>query len=105
MVISQNKIMLDWHIVCGSYEYEELAHYSVIKPWPYKDQRHKLFDDINLPNQTKWQGDWGNEPMYYDTQDLLLRGPVGRVWATATRAEEISLWIRDQMFNIAPGND
>ena len=105
LVISQNKILLDWHIVCGSYEHEELARYGVIKPWHYNDPRHQLFDHIDMPNQTKWQGDWGNEPLCYDRQLDLLRGQMGRVWSTSARAEEISTWIRDQMFNVAPGNE
>lgn len=100
-----NKIELDWRVVCGRYEHDELTTYNIINPWPYSDPRHQILEDLKFPDHTKWQGPWGPEPLYYDKKDDLVRGQLGIVWCTEARAQEIAEWMRDQMFNIAPGND
>lgn len=96
---------LTWRVVCATYEHQELNHYKIIKPWEYANSRHKIFDDLKMPNHTKWRGPWGPEALYIDKEDDFLRGPLGIVWATEARGEEIANHIRDIMFNVAPGND
>lgn len=103
--MATQRIDLSWHVVCGRYEMEELERYQVVKQHEYSDPRHKLFDDLKWSHHTKWQGSWGPEPLYYDKVDDLVKGQLGIIYATDKRAEEIRKWIRDQMFNIAPGND
>jgi muconolactone delta-isomerase len=104
-LVTSNKLELFWRVVCGTYEHQELSHYNIIKPWPYANERHKLLDDIKMPNHTKWQGPWGPEPLWIDKEDDIVRGPLGVVWATEARGQEIAKWLRDEMFNVAPGND
>lgn len=96
---------LDWQLVCGRYEVEELSHYKVITPAEPKDPRHKLFLVMKHPDKIMYKGAWGPEILYYDKEDDFLRGQLGHVWATEKRGEEIAVWLRDQMFNVAPGND
>lgn len=94
------RIDLEWHTVLNWYEHDELSRYDAITPYKYSDKRHEIFDELKWPKHERWQGGWGPEPMYYnkDTQ-------IGIVHATDKRAEEIRLWIREQVFNLAPGND
>lgn len=99
------KIDLSWHVVCGRYEMEEFQLYGVVRPWRYRDPRHEIFDKLKYTNQSKWQGDWGPEPLLYDNVDDLLLGQLGRVWCTERRAEEIKHWIINTIHNVAPGND
>lgn len=104
--LATQRIDLSWHVVGNQYEHEELVRYQAIKPHEYKDPRHKLFDDLKWHKHTRWRGGWGPEPMYYDSEyDLAREGRLCIVYATDKRAQEIRNWIRDQMFNLAPGND
>jgi hypothetical protein len=98
-------IKLNWQIVCGRYELEELETYKAVELVEFKNNRHQLFHVIKHPNHNTYKGGWGPELMLYDKQDDLLRGQLGVVWATEARGQEIASWIRDQMFNLAPGND
>jgi hypothetical protein len=96
---------LDWHIVCGRYEIDELQTYDMIKPWQPKDPRHSLFNTMKYPGQEFYQGEWGPEILYYDKEDNLTTGQLGKIHCTEARRQEIQQWFLDTMFNIAPGND
>lgn len=99
------RIDLAWHIVCGRYEIDELKTYAMIKTWRPKDSRHDLFATMKYPDQEFYQGAWGPEILYYDKEDNLTTGQLGKVWCTDQRRQEIQQWFLDTMFNIAPGND
>lgn len=99
------RIDLAWHIVCGRYEIDELKTYAMIKTWQPKNPRHTLFATIKYPDQEFYQGAWGPEILYYDLEDNLTTGQLGKVWCTDQRRQEIQQWFLDTMFNIAPGND
>jgi len=97
------RIDLTWHVVCGRYELEELSQAGLLKPWkPAK--RYDLFEKIKHPNQSFWQGTWGPERLYYDLEDNMTTGQLGRVFCTDQRYEEIRKWFLDHMFeaNIKP---
>jgi hypothetical protein len=94
------RIDLEWHTVLNWYEYDELSRYDAIKPYKYSDSRHKIFDELNQPNHTRYQGAWGPESLYYNHNSQ-----IGIIHGTDKRAEEIRAWVREQMFNLAPGND
>jgi len=99
-------VNLSWHVICNQYEMEELSRYQAVKPHEYADHRHQLFDDLKWPKHSRWQGGWGPEPMYYDSEyDIAREGRLCIVYATDKRAAEIRTWVQNQMFNIAPGNE
>ena len=84
---------------------EELQLYKILQPWTPRDARHSLFHSMKYPNQTFWTGSWGPEILYYDKEDNLTTGQLGRVYATDARYEKIRTWFIEAMFNHAPGND
>jgi hypothetical protein len=63
-----------------------------------------LFEQIKHPTQTFWTGGWGPERLYYDKEDNLTTGQLGRVYCIDQRYEEIRKWFLDHMFavNIKP---
>jgi hypothetical protein len=99
------RIELEWRVVCGRYEVDELKTYNMIEPWRPKNPRHNLFHRIKYPDQEFYQGSWGPEILYYDLVDNLTSGQLGKVYATKQRGDEIHHWFIDTMFNVAPGND
>lgn len=93
-------VELSWHIVCGRYEVEELKKENIISDYEPNNPRHTLFLKMKYPTQFFLQGGWGPEVLYYDKEDDWHTGQLGKVWATDSRANEISTWIRDKMFNV-----
>ena len=103
LLATPKRIDLNWHVVCGRYELEELSAVGLLKPWkPAK--RYDLFEQMKHPTQSFWTGGWGPERLYYDKEDNLTTGQLGKVYCTDARYEEIRKWFLDHMFavNIKP---
>lgn len=96
--MATQRIDLGWHVVSGRYEVEEMLRDGLIKEWHFGGSRHKLFQMIKYPDQMFYKGDWGPEILFYDKTDNMTTGQLGKIYATATRAEAISKWIRDHQF-------
>ena len=84
------------------YEHSELKMYDYIT---HRDrpERQTLFEDIrysDFGNHTFYQGGWGPEPLIWS-----MNTEQGYVWCTEARQKEIQQWVRDTVFNCAPGND
>jgi len=94
---------LDWRLVCGRYEVEELLYTGVLEPVKPRDPRHTLFLVMKYPNKILYKGGWGPEILYYDKEDDICRGQLGHVWALESRGKDIAIWLRDQMFNMPKG--
>jgi hypothetical protein len=92
------KIELEWRVVCGRYELEELLAYDIVKPWLTKNHRHALFLQIKHFGQEFYQGGWGPEILYYDKEDNLTSGQLGKIYATKQRGDQIHHWFIDKMF-------
>lgn len=88
---------LAWHIVCGRWEVDALVAQQDIQVFKPRDQRHSLFLTIKHPDHIIYKGPWGPELIYYDRQDNMTTGQLGRVWTSNTRAKEIESWLRDQI--------
>ena len=91
-------IALDWHIVCGSMEIEELQRYQLIKEFKPKNQRHWLFMKIKHPNQRFFKGGWGSEILYFDIEGDIYLGRCGRVYCTYERYKQIADWFLKSMY-------
>ena len=107
IVLCDGVIELDWHIVCGSVEIEELALHSRIREWSPRDKRHTLFLTMKYSDTRFYKGAWGPELLHfvYHTDNThsptplpQYQGRVGRVYATDKRSSEIANWIRTMMF-------
>lgn len=86
-------IKLDWHIVCGSLEIEELLKAGLLDHWLIKDPRHQLFYTMKHPNTTAYKGHWGPELLIQEDDEDILLGRPARVWSTIQRKQEIVTWI------------
>lgn len=97
MAISKQIVNLDWHIVCGSMEIEELAKYKKIIPWNPRNHRHSLFMAIKYPNTDFYKGNWGQEILHF-VDDGPYRGQVGKIFCTYNRYIEIARWFLLNVF-------
>lgn len=91
------KSNLDWHIVCGSVEVEELSRYGKITAWHPKNERHALFLSIKHPNELFYKGSWGPEMLHF-VDDGPYRGKVGKIWCTYERYIDIARWFLLNMY-------
>lgn len=91
------EITLQWHIVCGSMEIEELSRYKKIKEWTPRKERHALFFAIKYPETRFYKGAWGPELLHF-VNDGVHRGPVGKIHCTYKRYKEITNWFITNMF-------
>jgi len=93
-----NKIIeLQWHIVCGSMEIEELHRYKRITKWTARNQRHALFMTIKHPDTEFYKGGWGPELLHF-SDDGPYRGKVGKIYCTYERYKQIAGWFLTNMF-------
>ena len=90
-------IQLQWHIVCGSMEIEELEKAERIREWCARNQRHALFLTIKHPNTKFYKGAWGSELLHF-SDDGPYRGRVGKIYCTYDRYKQIASWFLDNMF-------
>jgi hypothetical protein len=100
--LATQKIELEWRPVMGWYQHSELKMYDYITHRS-RPERQTLFEDIkysSFGDHTFYQGGWGAEPMVWSVNQ-----EQGYVWCTAARHQEIAEWVRDTVFNCAPGND
>jgi hypothetical protein len=84
------------------YEHNEIKMYDYIKIRK-RQQRQQLFEDIkysDFGDYTFYQGGWGAEPMIWS-----INQERGFIWCTESRQEQIQQWVRDTVFNCAPGNE
>jgi hypothetical protein len=99
---TSRRIDLEWRPVMNWYEHSEIKMYDYITVRARSD-RQTLFEDIKYSDfgeHTFYQGGWGPEPMIWSTSQ-----EQGFVHCTEARQEEIQQWVRDTVFNCAPGND
>jgi hypothetical protein len=94
---TQKRIDLQWHVVCGRYELEELTANRQITPCEF-NHRQNLFETIKYPGQLFYKGSWGPERLYYDKEDNFTTGQLGKVYCTDSRYEEIRQWFLDHVF-------
>jgi hypothetical protein len=102
LLVMSNKIELEWRPVMNWYEHSEIKMYDYIKIRE-RQSRQQLFEDIkysHFGDHTFYQGGWGPESMIWSVNQ-----EQGFVWCTEARQEEITQWVRDTIFNCAPGND
>jgi len=95
-------VNLEWRPVLNWYEFSELKMYDYITEKKRKT-RQTLFEDIKYSDfgtHKFYQGGWGPEPLIWS-----LNSEQGFVHCSEARQEEIQQWIRDTVFNCAPGND
>jgi len=87
---------LNWHVVCGEMEVEELLLSGVIK---YKrfNPRHDMFFKIKNPTVAVYTGGWGPEPLLVESLGEYI-GTVGRIHCSYRRYTEIAEWFLNQMF-------
>jgi hypothetical protein len=90
-------IQLQWHIVCGSMEIEELERYKRIQEWTPRNDRHSLFLTIKHPDTKFYKGSWGPELLHF-SDDGPYRGKVGKIHCTYQRYTEIAKWFLMNMF-------
>jgi hypothetical protein len=84
------------------YQHSELKMYDYITVRD-RPSRQTLFEDIKYSDfgeHTFYQGGWGPEPMIWS-----VNTEQGYVWSTEARHQEIEEWVRDTVFNCAPGNE
>ena len=96
-------IDLDWRPIMNWYEHSELKMYDYITAWQPKNTRQRLFETIKYSSEpifSRFKGGWGQEIMHW-----RLNEEQGFVWCTEARQEEIQQWVRDTVFNCAPGNE
>lgn len=91
---------LQWQSVVSRMEIEEFTRYSVIQEYQPSDPKDLTFHLLKYGNKKSYQGQWGNELLFWSINDEL-----GYVWTTDHRATEIRDWIRDNLFGVIPGND
>lgn len=91
---------LQWHIVSGFREIEDLAASGKITEWCPKDDRHSLFLAMKYPNDRFYKGSWGRELLHLTEHDRHL-GAVGKVYTTYRRYKEISDWLLKNLIDIA----
>jgi len=91
-------IELNWHIVCGQIEVEQLMLQGLIWSRPVYDQRHQLFLQIKYPDHFLYQGRWGPETLHLVNHGPY-RGVVGEMHLTYDRYKEIAQWFLDAMYN------
>lgn len=99
LLATLKRIDLGWHVVCGRYELEELSNKGWIKPCTLS-HRNDLFEKIKYPTQSFWQGGWGPERLYYDLEDNMTTGQLGKVYCTDARYEQIRQWFLDHVFEV-----
>ena len=90
-------IELEWHIVCGSMEIEELSRYKRIAKWQGRNDRHSLFMTIKHPDTEFYKGGWGPELLHF-TDDGPYRGKVGKIYCSYPRYKHIANWFLVNMF-------
>jgi hypothetical protein len=90
-------IQLQWHIVCGSVEIEELEKAQRIREWSARNQRHALLLTIKHPETRFYKGAWGFELLHF-SDDGPYRGQVGKIYCTYERYKQIASWFLDNMF-------
>ncbi len=96
------RIELEWRPIMNWYEHSEIKMYDYIKVRE-RESRQTLFENIKYSDfgeHTFYQGGWGPEPMIWSTNQ-----EQGYVWCSEARQEQIQQWVRDTVFNCAPGND
>jgi hypothetical protein len=101
-LVMSKKIELEWRPIMNWYEHSEIKMYDYIKVRE-RESRQTLFEDIKYSDfgeHTFYQGGWGPEPMIWSTNQ-----EQGYVWCSEARQEQIQQWVRDTVFNCAPGND
>lgn len=96
--MSNNKIELRDHLICGSAELEDYIRYNLIKPWQPRNPRHQLFHKIKYPRSDFYSGGWGPELLVVRTDPDVFYGPQAIIHATQARADEIRRWIVDNLF-------
>lgn len=102
MATPKRIVNLEWRPVLNWYEFSELKMYDYITEKKRKT-RLALFEDIKYSDfglHAFYQGGWGPEPLIWS-----LNAEQGFVHCSEARQEEIQQWIRDTVFNCAPGND
>lgn len=90
-------VKLDWHIVCGSMEIEELSNRGLLKNKHTDGSRHSLFMMIKYPEHKFYQGGWGPELLHF-VDDGPYRGKVGKVRCSYQRYKDIANWFLMTMF-------
>jgi len=97
MLKSFPNIELNWNIVCGSAEIEELARYNRIREWSPRNERHALFLTIKHPDTKFYKGAWGTELLHF-VDDGPYRGKVGKIYCSYERYTIIAKWFLVNMF-------
>jgi hypothetical protein len=97
MLKSSPNIELNWNIVCGSAEIEELARYNRIREWSPRNERHALFLTIKHPDTKFYKGAWGTELLHF-VDDGPYRGKVGKIYCSYERYTIIAKWFLVNMF-------
>ena len=97
--MSKQSESLTNHIICGQLELDELVRQGLIIEWQPKNNRHQLFLQIKHPNTRFYKGQWGPELILSPRDQEPTIGRPGYVYATFTRAQEITRWIIDSLFN------
>jgi hypothetical protein len=102
LLVMSKRIELEWRPIMNWYEHSEIKMYDYIKVRE-RESRQTLFENIkysDFGDHTFYQGGWGPEPMIWSVNQ-----EQGYVWCTEARQEQIQQWVRDTVFNCAPGND
>jgi hypothetical protein len=102
LVTPKQIVNLEWRPVLNWYECSELKMYDYITVRG-RPRRQQLFEAIKYSDfgeHTFYKGGWGPEPLIWSVNQ-----EQGFVHCTEQRQEEIQQWIRDTVFNCAPGND
>ena len=98
LATSKTVVDLQWHIVSGTMENEELLSRSKIREWHPKKDRHSLFMSMKYPGHRFYKGSWGPELLHH-VDEGYLRGGVGKVHCTYDRYKEIANWFLRNMFD------
>lgn len=84
------QVDLNWHIVCGSMEIDELELRKAIRPVG-RNHRYDLFLKIKHPDTEFYRGGWGPEVLHFEDMGPHM-GRVGRVHCTYDRYKQIAEW-------------
>lgn len=98
LAILKNKLVLSEHIICGQLELEEMLKNPSIVFKEIINERQRLFYQIKWPDHHFYQGGWGPEILRVPKKEDILVGRPAIIHATEPRAEQVRLWIIENLY-------